>query len=174
MMDTQKNLICSRIGLRSLSMSETTRVNKPAQVNNQGFTLLEVLLVCAIIAVLAAISIPSYPRLTNLAKNSRAKSEIRTIEGAISAHIADRGTLPLSLNDVGFGNLNDPWGQPYEYRPAGTRTFVIPINDDFDLYSLGSDRLTAASIIVPESKDDIIRGQTGGFVGLAEEYASIY
>ena len=56
--------------------------------NNRGFTLLELMLVCLLVMVLATLAIPMYNMGVDRAKNSRARSEIRTIEGAVNAYVA--------------------------------------------------------------------------------------
>ena len=46
----------------------------------------------------------------------------------------------------------------------------MPINQDYDLYSSGKDGQTRAPLVVPVSKDDIIRAGTGAYFGRAEDY----
>src|SRR5690242_10034535 len=91
---------------------EATAVAVPEQglaaLDNRGFTLVEILVVCAILGVLVTLAIPSYTAMINAAKVSRCAEEIRSIEKDISAFQADRGTLPPDLNAVGQGALLDP------------------------------------------------------------------
>lgn len=47
---------------------------------------------------------------------------------------------------------------------------MLPLNTDFDLFSIGPDRSSAAAITAPESLDDVIRADDGGFIGVAREY----
>lgn len=47
---------------------------------------------------------------------------------------------------------------------------LVPINGDFDLYSLGKDGQSAAPLTAGISRDDVIRARDGGFVGLARDY----
>lgn len=46
----------------------------------------------------------------------------------------------------------------------------MPINSDFDLYSMGADGKTAAPITSTAGKDDVIRANDGGYIGVAEKY----
>jgi general secretion pathway protein G len=87
--------------------------------------------------------------------------------------------LPLSLADVGMGNLLDPYGNPYEYLNFATAKgkgsfrkdrFLVPINSDYDLYSKGQDGDSVAPLTAAKSRDDIIRANDGGFIGLASQY----
>lgn len=47
---------------------------------------------------------------------------------------------------------------------------VVPINSDFDLYSLGKDGKSAPALTAGVSHDDVVRGSDGGFVGLGRAY----
>jgi general secretion pathway protein G len=46
----------------------------------------------------------------------------------------------------------------------------VPLNDDFDLYSIGADGRSRPAITHPDSLDDVVRGANGAFVGLARNY----
>jgi general secretion pathway protein G len=48
--------------------------------------------------------------------------------------------------------------------------FLVPINSDFDIYSMGKDKDTVAPLNPPKSHDDIIRASDGGFYGLAKNF----
>lgn len=158
------------IGLKKTRMVFGCIISKTG--NNKGFTLIELLMSVAIVGMLAAIALFSFSELRTQVRNTRAMSEIRGIEKDIIAYASEKGTYPASLNEVGVGTLKDPWGRLYEYHPPNTRQFIgQPINDDFDLFSLGFDGLPlAVSIEDPESKDDIIRASDGAYVGIADQY----
>jgi general secretion pathway protein G len=46
----------------------------------------------------------------------------------------------------------------------------VPINTDFDLYSVGPDGNTQPPLTAPVSRDDIVRANDGRFIGKAEDY----
>ena len=48
--------------------------------------------------------------------------------------------------------------------------FGVVLNTDFDLYSMGKDRLSSDSLSTPSSHDDILRANDGAFVGLASNF----
>ena len=48
--------------------------------------------------------------------------------------------------------------------------FLVPINSDFDIYSMGKDKDTVAPLNPPKSHDDVIRASDGGFYGLAKNF----
>jgi len=74
--------------------------------------------------------------------------------------------------------MTDPWGNPYQYlRVTGSNRgalrkdrFLVPINSDFDLYSMGPDGETVLALTAKAARDDIIRANDGGYVGVAEGY----
>ena len=47
---------------------------------------------------------------------------------------------------------------------------LVPVNSDFDLYSMGKDEATNSTFTAKVSEDDIVRANNGGYVGLVSEY----
>ena len=142
-----------------------------------GFTLVEVMIAVAIIGVIGSLSFTNYRIYIDRVRVARAIVEIK----GISLHLTtgkneDRG-LPASLVAAGLAK-NDPWGRPYQYLRLNTPPqfgarrdqFLVPINKDFDLYSMGVDGLTTRKVNDPVSLDDVVRGANGAFVGLARNY----
>ncbi len=73
----------------------------------------------------------------------------------------------------GGGGQNGGGGQdPNSGPPAQPRKdrFLVPINSDFDLYSMGKDRESVAPLTAKKSHDDVVRANDGAFVGLASEF----
>lgn len=48
--------------------------------------------------------------------------------------------------------------------------FLVPINSDFDLYSMGKDGESVAPLNAAKSRDDVVRAANGAFVGLASKF----
>ena len=70
-------------------------------MRNKGFTLVELMVVVAIIIILAAILVPRYLDVTDQAKASKCLANQRTVEGAASVYMADNnGTLPSGTADL--------------------------------------------------------------------------
>lgn len=146
----------------------------------RGFTLIEILLAIAILAVLLAIAVPSYARYLERTKIAAAQIDIITMGTAIKAFYLDNRDYPDSLAQIGAGGKVDPWGEPYAYLVFRTKADIgharknrnlVPINSDFDLYSKGKDRSSKAPLVARESRDDVVRANDGEFVGLAETYS---
>lgn len=79
----------------------------------RAFTLIELLIVVAIIAILAAIAVPNFLEAQTRAKVSRSLADIRTLATAIESYAVDNNKYPID----GHGPPND--GQAYWYVPGG-------------------------------------------------------
>ena len=146
--------------------------------NQRGLTLIELMIVIAIIGTLAAIAIPNYIAYRERAKVTVAVVEIKGIENDIATFVAENGRLPVSLVEAGLGNPLDPWGNPYVYYPVdsvpkGKRRkdkSLVPVNTDYDLFSKGADGDSVAPFTAKASQDDIVRANNGAFIGPAKNY----
>lgn len=146
--------------------------------DRRGFSLVEVMIVIALMGTLAAIAIPNYMAYREKARIAQAISDIRAMEKAIANFEIDNDRLPASLAEIGMGGRLDPWGTPYQYtRVAGTPPgrlrkdrFLVPVNSDYDLYSMGPDRRSVPPLTAAASQDDIVRANDGAYVGLASEF----
>ena len=85
-------------------------------------TLVEVLIVIAIVGTLAAIGIPAYNNYLDKARNEQAIEDIRFIEAAIKMYFTERGMYPNTLNQVPSTQRLDPWGNPYSYYRISGRS----------------------------------------------------
>jgi hypothetical protein len=47
---------------------------------------------------------------------------------------------------------------------------LVPINTDFDLYSMGPDGRNSPPLTAKHSRDDIVRANNGAFIGVASDY----
>lgn len=117
-----------------------------------GFTLLELLVVLAILGLLAALVGPQVLKYLGTSRTQTAKVQIQNISASLDHFELDVGRYPTA--DEGLqalverppnlaswngpylksrAGITDPWGQPYLYRSPGK-------HGDVDVYSLGSDK----------------------------------
>jgi general secretion pathway protein G len=145
----------------------------------RGFTILEWSIALAILAILAAIALPAYEQYVERTRVARAVIDVATIGAKISAYEVDNREFPHSLGDVGADAMRDPWGNPYQYVNHDDKASrgrwrrdknIVPINTDFDVFSLGKDGQSKPQLTFKTSRDDIVRANNGRFVGLASEY----
>jgi general secretion pathway protein G len=123
----------------------------PRRSAEAGFTLLELLVVLAILGLLAAIVAPQVLHYLGASRSQAAKVQVENIAAALDEYQLDVGRYPAQdegLNALvqapgGVANWNgpylkkpsalvDPWGQKYLYRNPGQHSEV-------DVYTLGSD-----------------------------------
>jgi general secretion pathway protein G len=88
--------------------------------NNQkreaGFTLIELMIVMAIIGILALVAVPSYIQAVRHAKEAVLKEDLQILRGAIDSYTMDKQKAPQSLDDLiqdGYLKVipNDPMTQ---------------------------------------------------------------
>lgn len=121
------------------------------QMNKQqGFTLLELLVVMVIIGLLAGYVGPKYFAQLGKSETKAAKAQIEALAKALDTYRLEVGHYPTTeqgleaLNKQPGGEAkwrgpylakglpNDPWGKPYLYKYPGE-------HGDYDVWTLGSD-----------------------------------
>lgn len=80
-----------------------------------GFTMLELLIVMAIISILAVVAIPKYNNAVALANTAKIQTDLQTLNTAIIMYQTEKGTNPASTGDLGdyvmdIDNLHPPKG----------------------------------------------------------------
>jgi general secretion pathway protein G len=108
----------------------------------QGFTLIEIMVVVVIIGMLATLILPKVLGRQDEAFIAKAKSDIRAISSSAKLYKLDNFKYPAALNDLvsggskGRGYLDkvpkDPWGNEYQYANPGSHL-------EFDVWSFGAD-----------------------------------
>lgn len=158
-------------------MHSTGAMSIPARA--RGFTIVELMLGIAILGVLVGIAYPSYQQYTERVRVAQAIIDIQGISASVEAYSNDNRKYPADLNEVGKSGMKDPWGNAYQYTNLGAAKGVgkarknknlVPINSDFDLYSMGKDGASVSPLTAKASRDDIVRANNGRFVGLASDY----
>lgn len=132
----------------------STRCANPKE---RGFTLLELLVVLAILGLLAAIVGPQVVRYLGSSKTQTAQVQARNIAASLQLFRLDAGRFPTPEEGLGAlikappsvalwngpylpdaAAINDPWGKPYQLKVPGD-------HGEVDVYSLGSDGAVGGS-----------------------------
>ncbi len=87
--------------------------------NSKGFTLIELMIVVAIIGILAAIAIPNFLKYQCKAKQSEAKSNLGSLRVAQEAYYAECDTYKSGTTGYGFNVKGDA---RYVYDATGSTT----------------------------------------------------
>ena len=119
-----------------------------------GFTLIEILVVIAVIAILASLVAPNVFQHVGTARSTTARSQVEMLATALDAYRLDNGHYPSTTqgltalvsaptDEAATGWRGpylrravplDPWGKPYQYRYPGEANPA-----GFDLLSYGAD-----------------------------------
>jgi len=70
------------------------------QKQDAGFTLIELMIVMAIIGVLAMVAVPSYIQAIKHAREAVLMEDLRTLRAAIDSYTMDKQKAPQSLDDL--------------------------------------------------------------------------
>lgn len=126
---------------------------QPRITGEQGFTLIEIMVVVVILSILAAIVVPRIMDRPDQARIVKARSDIRVIESAMKLYRLDNHFYPSTEQGIEAlvnrptgepeprnwkegGYLDrlskDPWGNEYLYLKPG-------VHDEIDIFSRGAD-----------------------------------
>ncbi len=110
-----------------------------------GFTLVELLVVVAIIGILGTIAIQNVKAHIDKTNETAARATVQSVSEAVTSYYIGKKKMPTSLNQLvegsdddppvlegGTGALEDPWGNELKYEIKGKRFVVISAGADGD------------------------------------------
>ena len=130
---------------------DTKDMSKRGRRRSSGYTLVELLVVLAILGLLVALAAPRVIRYLGTAKTDTARIQIQKLGGVLDLYRLEIGHYPTEEEGLAAlvdrppqveawngpylknrQSLVDPWGTPYAYRSPGE-------HGEYDLYTLGAD-----------------------------------
>ena len=136
----------------TFSRSPARRLAGSAQSRaQQGFSLIEVMVVVVIMGIMAALVVPSLMDRPDQARAVAARQDIAALTQALKLYRLDNGRYPSTAQGLAALHQrpaqppeprnwrpymdrlpNDPWGNPYQYLQPG-------VHGEIDVFSLGAD-----------------------------------
>jgi general secretion pathway protein G len=121
---------------RKDSEMKKEEIKKIVRKSEQGFTLIEIMVVVGIIGLLVAVLIPNVTGKMNQARIASARVQIKNVEEAlVSYNMKHGGKYPDSLDVLTQetddedallqGGTDDPWGNPLQYEKRGKKRPLI-------------------------------------------------
>ncbi len=98
--------------------------------NKEGFTLIELMIVIAIIGILAAIAIPNFISYRDKAFCSAAESDLQSVMGAIADYFSDPDNVTVTNGSLGTVNMSGNPPNAFDIQPQGGNSYRVVITDN--------------------------------------------
>ena len=135
--------------------------NRFAEAARRGFTLVELLVVVAILGILGTIAIQNVTGHIAKTRITAAEAGVRALQEACTTYYIQHKKLPTSLDqliegdepilDGGEGALYDPWDNKYEIETKGKKIIIKSAGEDGQMGT--EDDIRSDNVKKPDNKD---------------------
>jgi len=142
--------------------------------HQDGFTIVELLIVVVVIAILAALTLVAYNGITKKASESTASANAATALRKIKAEMVVSEAYPSSLSSLGIQNGN---GTTYQYSVNNTvnpKTFCVTVINAGIAFYVNQDGTTASGLCPGHSINGVVAPTIGGYLDISNDFVADY
>lgn len=137
--------------MNNMSNVKMSNMKKVQLARQQGFTLIELMIVIAIVGILAAIALPAYQDYTIRARMSEALALAAEAKTSISEYYASNGNLPSVRASVGLSAINqNSYALSVNYAVSGNQVdYQIQMRPDQRLGGMAGEQVRLRGLLEP-------------------------
>jgi prepilin-type N-terminal cleavage/methylation domain-containing protein len=124
------------------------------QTRRRGFTLVEIMIVVAIIAMLAAIALPNFMRARKRAHAARVLEDLRLIDAAVDQYAIEYSLMPGAVV---------PWDRLTQYFKLGTKLYYSNHTDLLGHDYGATQTVDLVPFVPPETYDALLEVAPASF-----------
>jgi type IV pilus assembly protein PilA len=135
----------------------------------KGFTLIELMIVVAIIGILAAIAIPAYQDYLNRSKMTEVLSAVSACKTSVAEYAAAKNTLPATITESGCSNATTQYVNNLDVTAGGVIKATIQniANEGAKVVQMAPSK-TAMPTFTAATNGDPILGWQCSYTGVAK------